>query len=324
MAEGSEEASASPRLAELLALDEPQRRELVAEIARLGYEPGCWISPADADLVHAAPEARELLSAAEMMEPVEHAEGEEFVGEHPWDPPGAGERGWVIISQVCDIARDVDDEPFVQLAALRELEDSARIASLARNSGRMIPLDPTGKGSLHVVDLRSQAFLPKHLLPAYPVRQAIAPDAEFGKRRTRTRFALRVGARYARNGIPTVLAHDLLEPLRRALEADKPLRSTLDARAAELLLHSHFDPRRLLLVAGEAVEEESFRDLEDLFVGFLERLPAELAVLLDLEGSAVVALEDLRAVVWLDSWKVDLDHVTYGSKGEATSPEPLR
>jgi hypothetical protein len=191
MAEGGEEPASSPRLAELGALDETGRRELVAEIARRGYEPGCWITPADSDLIHAAPEARELLAAVEGMGRIDHAEGEEFSGEHPWDPPAVGEGGWVVISQVCDIARDVDEEPFVQLAALRELEDPGRVASLARNSGRMIPIDPTAKGSLHVVDLRSQAFLPKHLLLGHPVRQAIATDAEFGKRRTRTRFALR-------------------------------------------------------------------------------------------------------------------------------------
>jgi hypothetical protein len=53
-------------------------------------------------------------------------------------------------------------------------------------------------------------------------------------------------------------------------------------------------------------------------------LPEEVAALLDIDGCKVVALEDLGAVDWLDSWKLDLDHVTYGSKGEPDSPAPLR
>jgi hypothetical protein len=98
-----------------------------------------------------------------------------------------------VISQSCDLIRDVAVEPFVQLALLRDADEGLDLASLWRNSARLIPLDPTGKRSRYYVDLRAQAFLPKHLLAGIEVRQAIPTESDFEKRRPRTRFTLRVG-----------------------------------------------------------------------------------------------------------------------------------
>ena len=165
-------------------------------------------------------------------------------------------------------------EPFIQLAHLEEAGEGIDLPSLSRKSGRLIPLDPTGVASRHVVDLRSQAFLPKHLLTDYPVRQAVPADAQFNKRRTRSRFALRVGQRYSRAGIPTDLVISLVRPLEHEMAKSSSMRKLFDATFSELLLWPRENPRQLLFVTPYSSESEEFRQAEDLFLGsFLESLP---------------------------------------------------
>lgn len=314
------------RLAELVVLDPDQRVALASAISTGGYEPGCWIQCEDSDLLHTAIDVREVLRDASQLDLIESAlDGiEEFAGEHAWDPPAPGETGWVVISQSCDLIRDVAVEPFVQLAHLYEVGEGVDLPSLSRKSGRLIPLDPTGGASRHVVDLRSQAFLPKHLLPDHPVRQAVPTDAQFDKRRTRSRFALRVGQRYSRAGIPTDLVLSLVQPLEHEMAKSASMRKLFDATFSELLLWPREDPKRLLFVTPHPSESEDFRQAEDLFLGdFLESLSPSLAAQLDVAGCRVVSLDALLLETWLDGWKLDFDFMTFGSKGDPGSPLPL-
>ena len=231
--DGADEAAGQlgdARLQELLALDQDARCNLVKEISAKGFEPGCWLRVDDGDLSHSATDRREAIDALAGMEALacDLSGIDEFEGEHPWNPPADGRDAWIIISQSCDLVRDVADEPFVQIALLRNAVDELDLPSLWRNSARLVPVDPTGKKSRYYVDLRSQGFLPKHLLMGLDARQAIPTDAAFEKRRPRSRFALRVGQRYSRMGIPTHIVDALVKPIEDA--ASRKQRTSQTAR----------------------------------------------------------------------------------------------
>src|SRR4051812_4106780 len=100
-----------PRTQELLELTQEQRALLIEEISAKGFEPGCWLRVDDGDLTHDVVEVRRVIDAVGEMEPLEGdlSEIEEFDGEHAWDPPEDGDDGWVIITQSCDLIRDVAD-----------------------------------------------------------------------------------------------------------------------------------------------------------------------------------------------------------------------
>jgi hypothetical protein len=313
-----------PLLDELLRLSVDQRIALVETISAKGFEPGCWVEVDDADLVDVM-SACEMSAELSLMPRLQVGEVAEFEGEHPWDPPTSGQSGWVIIGQVCDLSRDVRDEPLAQLALLREAEEDDDLPAWWRNSMRWIPLDPTGKASRHYVDLRIQAFLPKQVLATCTPRQAIPSDADFEKQRPRTRFALRVGQRHSRAGVPTSIVEQVVEPLGRAV-TDSPLRKRLDASFSEWLLlptEHGSDRHALLAITMHSSDSEEFRDAEDLFFReFWDGLRNELRDRLDPDASAVVALDDLLLIDWMSAWKLELDFLTYGSKGEPSSPEP--
>jgi hypothetical protein len=100
-----------------------------------------------------------------------------------WPDPNDGADAWIIISQSCDLVRDVRDEPLVQLALLRHADPGGDLASWSRNSARWIPLDPKGSKSRYYVDLRVQAFVPKHVIAGLDVRHAVPADDDTGKPR---------------------------------------------------------------------------------------------------------------------------------------------
>ena len=322
--EGAGEEIANVRFNELLALGQDARCQLVKEISAKGFEPGCWLRVNDGDLRHSAVEARDALAALGGFDALECDLSEllEFDGEHPWDPPADGQDAWIVISQSCDLIRDVADEPFVQLALLREAGDGLDLASLWRNSARLIPVDPTGKSSRYYVDLRSQALLAKHLLAGVDARQAIPTDADFEKRRPRTRFALRVGQRYSRMGIPTSIVETIVRPIEQAANSSRSLRTRLDEAFSEWLLVPG-EQCSLIAVTPHPTNSEAFRQAEDLFfTEFGPKVDQQARERLNGDQSQVISLDDLLLTVWMSAWKLDLDFLTYGAKGAADSPEP--
>jgi hypothetical protein len=324
MADTDDPSRAHPRLDELLGLGQDARVSLVKTISAMGFEPGCWVCVHDGELISSV-QARELMGAAikriEKLPRDTLAGIKEFEGEHSWDPPIDGEPAWVILSQSCDLVRDVRDEPLVQLALLRRADDVEDLVSWSRNSARWIPLDPTGKQSRYYVDLRAQAFVAKQIIADLDVRQAIPPDS-FGKQRPRTRFAHRVGQRHSRMGIPTRTVIAAVDPLVEAVNADRAMRARLDETFSEWLLVPG-DPPALVAVADAGPGSPEFQAAEDLFFEqFWRSLPDELAASLDENASQVVALDDLRVPMWMSAWKIDLDFLTYGAKGRSDSPEP--
>jgi hypothetical protein len=324
MADDDALAPQHPRLTELLALDRDARVALAAGISAKGFEPGCWVRVEDRDIVNSS-DAREFVVGAlrgmERLPPGALLGLEEFEGEHEWDPPADGELAWVIISQSCDLVRDVRDEPLVQLALLREAAADDDLASWSRNSARWIPLDPKGRRSRYYVDLRVQAFAAKQVLLDQDVRHAVPSDDETGKQRARRRFARRVGQRHSRAGIPTRIVERVVDPLVRFIDGEKAMRQRLDEAFSEWLLEIA-EPPALAVIAPTDPFSEEYRAAEDLFEEFLRSLPEGLAAAIDQERSQVVALGDLLFTTWASCWNLDLDFLTYGARGPKDSPEP--
>ena len=233
----------------------------------------------------------------------------------------------MVISQSCDLVRDIRDEPLVQVAQLRYAAEGADLPSWSRNSNRWLPLDPTGKGSRYYVDLRVQAFIPKQLLQGIDVRQAIPTDADFAKQRPRTRYCKRVGDRYSRMGIPTPIVETVVRPIQQAAEKKKGLRKRLDEAFSEWMLmppEQKGNPLVLFAVTPHESDTDAFFEAEDLFANeFVSALPDDVRERLDEDACAVIALDDLRVPQWTAAWRLDLDFLTYGSKGDARSPESL-
>lgn len=217
--------------------------------------------------------------------------------------------------------RDVRDEPLVQLALLRQAASGDDLASWSRNSARWIPLDPKGKRSRYYVDLRVQAFTPKQVIAGLELRQAIPTDDDTGKQRARARFAHRVGQRHSRMGIPTRMIENVVNPLFRALDADKAMCQRVDAVFSEWLLEPGEPPALIVVTAADQFSEQ-FRAAEDLLEEFWRSLPEETSAGMDADRSQVIALDDLRVTTWMTCWKLDLDFLTYGAKGRQDSPEP--
>jgi hypothetical protein len=324
MADAGARPPQHPRLTELATLDQGARVALVEEISAKGFEPGCWIRVDDSELI-ATSTARDIvlltLANLDKLPPRSLSAVHEFEGEHPWDPPNDGQPAWIIISQSCDLIRDVRDEPLVQIALLRYAGGDDDLVSWSRNSVRWIPLDPTGKSSRYYVDLRVQAFVAKQALAGLDVRQAIPADDDT-KQRPRTRFALRVGQRFSRMGIPTRVVDDIVAPLVAFVAANKSLRAKLDETFSEWLLTRN-EPPALIAVTPAEPASETFRQAEDLLIQHvLSALPDELATRLDDVASQAITLAELSVPVWMDSYKIDLDFLTYGARGPAASPEP--
>ncbi len=323
----SGDADLSSSLAELLQLDQERRLALITRISELGFGPGCWLRVPEDRIIHPVEAARfigELLPGIARLDA--HDSIEEFDGELPWAPPTDGEPAWLIVSQVCDLVRDISDEPLVQVVPLMVLAD-ADLGSLGRRSSRLVPLDPTGRESRYVADLRVHAFVAKTELLGCEPLQAIPPDNS-SKTRPRTRFPLRVGQRFSRDGIPTPLVESLVEPLKNFIEkGDKQRKKNLDAAFVEFLLIENYNAtgkHRLIAVVDieDPEDDPDFADAEDFFAAFLNALPSGLAGQLDLDDSEVRALNAVYLGEWLDAWRLDFDFVTFGSKGDASSPAP--
>lgn len=320
------DGAGSSAATQLLGLTAQDRAHLVADIGRRGFQPGCWLEVDPADLIVSAIDLLDVSERASLLDRLAPAVPpvEEFDGVHPWDPPAPGTKAWVVLTQTCDLVRDVRDEPLVQVVPIRFADSRADLANWWRNSSRFIPLDPTGTSSLGYVDLRVQAFLGKHHLLNHEVRHALPTDDDFAKQRPRIRFTLRVGQRFSRAGMPTNLVKALVEPLAETVGSGA-LAKGADRMFSEWLLSPTDVPRTfaLLAVVTAAAGTPAFLAAEDLlYEQILPALPDAAMALLDEEGSRVVALEELRLVDWLAAFKLNFDHLTFGRKGDPASPEP--
>ncbi len=169
----------------------------------------------------------------------------------------------IVVTQTCDAVRDLAIEPYLQVAPLREADESVWARSRAgRLSPRYFALPPgTGEVTRPAVDLRLMATIDKRLVldEQFPVVDRLVA-------RLRGPFSEWLGRRFARHAFDDDLEQELLGPIRRRL-ADRFHSEQVDGplvRSIEGVFVSHMDRTiKCLLLVEPGTKTSSHLDDED-------------------------------------------------------------
>jgi hypothetical protein len=231
--------------------------------------------------------------------------------DNPWRermPPAPADLGqdpaYAVLSQRCDLIRGYALEPLIELAPARRVDDGeARQARL--NSTRLIAIGSDERG-LYAVEMRSRAWLPKHLLPDVPNLHAVIVDPAEHKR-----FRHRLGGRYWRDGVPDDLRDAFAKPLGKAFS--KGARNRL-LRHFSMLLGQRLEDKLLVLaLIGPDSSDDAARQDWDQAIDDLERIAPDAWRMLH-EDSGPISEDDLSVGQWLEVFKFDFDDLSYGSR----------
>lgn len=121
----------------------------------------------------------------------------------------------VVVSQDCDLVRDVGHEPYVLLAPLTRLDDKLHAEVLRSGSSRFFSYPAIGGEPTLAVDMRLVFSLEKPAIFTPEVERLGCPLTE--PQRSRLRSWL--GARFARVAFPDEIADLVVAPIQAAAEA---------------------------------------------------------------------------------------------------------
>lgn len=217
----------------------------------------------------------------------------------------------VVVTQTCDVVRSCADRPFVQLSPVIQLdEDAAREASRGMRP-RYAALPALGDTAF--ADLDRIVTLEKSLLAAASRQPGCNDD------RQRRRFAGSVGRKFGRVAFPDDLElslraltarikskHDKNSPEGMALAALEEIRVTAtpswDSDRIDVFLS--FCPA----TAADALDVMSEDEWDSLIDDWIAR-SSPTGVIARVDG-AMVPLEELTALEYVDSDRLDLDHLS--------------
>jgi hypothetical protein len=133
------------------------------------------------------------------------------------------EKGFLILTQQCDLAREPSLEPTLEVIPItrQRAQDIPALRSL--KSWRQLVVADVGDDQALVADSRTRLLLDKRCLLAHPAIQVL-PDVPLERRR----FAWWAGARYFRRPVPTELFLRIERPLREALKDDDAVAQAAD------------------------------------------------------------------------------------------------
>jgi hypothetical protein len=242
--------------------------------------------------------------------------------DNPWRermPPPPGDLGpdpaYAVLSQRCDLIRGYVLEPLIELAPARRVEDKGEARQARLNSTRLIAISSDERG-VYAVEMRSRAWLPKHLLPDVPSLHAVIADPVEHKR-----FRHRLGGRYWRDGVPDDLRDSFAKPLGKAFSKGK--RNRLLRHFSMLLGERVEDKLLVLALIGPNSPEDAAREDWDQAIDELERVSPDARRMLH-EDSGPVTEDDLSVGQWLELFKFDFDDLSYASSSaEGHEPPPL-
>jgi hypothetical protein len=308
-----------PSLEELVASDRGDEQAVLRGILLAGVDQGWFCRPGLEHLLNPPPDQLErLLELTGARPDIDLTEAD------PWSeagPPAStiqGEAsGWVVLTQRCDLVRAYRREPLVEMARARLLTDPGDARTARLNSPRLVAFADGPAKSAWAADLRQRALIPKNRLLDQP---DLVQPIESARRRKQ--FRLRIGQRYWRDPVPTDLVETLQRPLARVLA-----RSGTRAAFAErfvAFLGVRADAGQVVLAAvraPESDEQEAEKDWEQILALLQEHEPAA-AALLEEHESGVYGLDDVSLGYWLDSFKFDLDEITYGKKASEDQSDP--
>lgn len=215
-------------------------------------------------------------------------------------------RGYMVVSQTCDIVRSVSDREFLEVAALTEIPASKWPMVKKGQVPRFAAVLPLSAERL-AADLDRVMTVTKHLVAAWGRTAGCSSEVE----ERSLRYAL--GRKRTRPAFPDDL-NGVLEPLRkrwvekhnkssaegRALSTMREIRiaaaPSWDASTAAVTIYLIWDAR------SDASAHASIADTwRALVVGATGRFSLRLVT---------VALDDLGARAYVDSDPLDLDHLT--------------
>lgn len=308
-------------LRELYELSEADEANLLEHIFTSGWDQGCLLQLEDGEAVpDLSPQRIEaLLEVVEGRARV-HPEGG---GADPFEeqplaaeaPPDDGS-GLVLLSQRCDLIKPIAVEPLVEVAGARCCTDPELLADARRHaSAQHVLLADLDEGRGWLLDLRTVGHIPKHWLGDRDPSQLLPAG------RSRRRFAERVGDRRSRIPVPASVVRDFQGPLRGWLYRGAE-RNVLCSHFSDLLLLPCEDGWALIAVPGEgkalAAAETAFDDLFRRIAGRVDPFP------LSEDHSDVIPLEQLPVADFFAAYRLDLAHVTFGSKSAGGDhPEPV-
>ncbi len=217
----------------------------------------------------------------------------------------------VVVTQTCDVVRSCADRPFVQLSPLVELEES--VAREAARGMRPRYAAVPAMGDRAFADLDRIMTVEKSLVASASQRPGCTDDGQ------RRRFAASVGRKFGRIAFPDDLElslrgltsrikskHDKDSPEGKALSALEEIRVTAspswDAGAIDVFLS--FCPATLT-DAVNVMTEDDWDSLIDDWIG--RASPTGVVARID---GAMVPLEELTALEYVDSDRLDLDHLS--------------
>jgi hypothetical protein len=314
-------------------ITQEQEAELLSHLIQEGWEAGCWIRPSPEKILSAThEEVGEFLERMRKRKGFgRKAEDDPFPNGRPCEPIESEEPCYIVLSQRCDIAGLLRNEPLIELAPATTCTSQQRIDNAWRNSPREFPIDPRANPT-HLVDLRYRFFLAKPELVALTVKQALPVDEPEYK--VRERFTLRTGQRYTRSAVPDKLVEKVVTPLYELIKDDEELNTLFTEWA---LFHGGQRERNPGIIAtySEDIDENLNGDeqasqadkirqaAEDKFHAIVEALPDEAKAELDLDDdhrTRAVSESEHTVALWRLSWKLEWDEESFGGDPDAGTP----
>jgi hypothetical protein len=249
----------------------------------------------------------------------------------PCEPIEGESPCYVVLTQRCDVAGLLKNEPLIELAPAIICTDKQRIDNAWRNSPREFPIDPRANPT-HLVDLRYRYFIAKLDLVGLPAKQALPVDEP--EYQVRQRFTLRTGQRYTRSAVPDKLFEKVVIPLYALVKDDAEVNALFTEWA---LFHSGQCERKPGIVAiyrenlddalsndEQAEQADKIRQTaEDKFDAIVDALPEEAKAELDLDDdhrTRPVSETEHTVALWRLSWKLEWDDVTFAGDPAAATP----
>lgn len=209
-------------------------------------------------------------------------------------------------------------EPLIELARARLITESGDARTARLNPPRLIAFADGPNKATWAADLRQRAVIPKHRLLAQP--GLVQP---IGDEHRRKQFRLRLGQRYWRDPVPTELVESLQRPLVGVI-GRSATRSVFAERFVALLgIRPTSGQVIVVAVRAPGSDEQAEKDWRELSALLEEHEPAA-AALIGPEESGVYGVDDVSLGFWLDSFKFDLDEITYGKKASVEQADPLK
>jgi hypothetical protein len=316
------------------ALDGAGERQLLSNLLRQGWEPGCWIRPDPERLIIATQAEVEQLLERLRRRPSFQREAIEdpFPNGRDCDRIEGEDACLVVLAQRCDIVGLLKNEPLVELAHATYCTDRVRIKQAWKNSPREFPVDPQASET-HLVDIRYRYFISKLDMAELTPRQALPRDTPEWS--VRVRFGLRTSQRYTRAAIPDQLMSAVVNPLYEIIKGDGTANELFsewvlfygDDQSAKPGIRAYYQAPSHAPGTSD-IERANAEDAvriaaEDKFEAIISALPDGTQAELDLDDdhrTRAIDERELTVADWRLSWKLEWDYESFTGHAGAALP----